>query len=238
MFTHYNPHKFLYFLKSIFLFLLIFSSNNLESQFINKFGLKGGVSLSKITLSSYIPGILSREPEGKYKLLTVDLGLFAELFDSRYFCVSTEIHYTIKGEESFEDLKVIQPNKDFNEFNYKSINDRFSYLSFQILPRYKFIVNSQDKIYIFGGPKFDLRISNNNSLQNEEIKFSNGKIETGIIVGIGNEIWDLLFIEGRYEYNFTDVYTINYDVTKVSRKNTSFNLLIGISLKKLLKIHF
>lgn len=222
----------------ILLFYFILPNQNVNSQVVNKFGLKGGLLLSKLSMNEFVSDAFSYEPERKYKFLSIDLGLYAELFDSRFFCVSAELHYSIKGEESFEDFMILQQGNTPNEFVYKKVNDRFHYISFQILPRWKFMVNTEDKLYLFGGPRFDLRIANSKSGGDSDIPLSNGIIESGITVGIGNEFWELLSTELRYEVNLSNVYTITYGSTTVKRKNHSFSLLMGLSLKKLLKIHF
>jgi len=225
------------FIITIFL-LLTFCSAGINSQVINKFGIKGGLIISKLTLSEYISDAFSYEPEREYKFLSMDVGIYAELFDSRFFCISTELHYNIKGEEAYQDFEILQPNKQADGFEYLTVSDRFHYLSLQLLPRWKYLVNSQDKLYLFAGPRIDLRVANSKSGGKEDIKLSNNVIEPGLTVGIGNEIWDLLTIELRYEMNFTSVYKVSYGSTSISRKNNSFTLLAGLSLKKLLKVHF
>jgi hypothetical protein len=227
-------------LKIITMFVLLAALCPREnySQVINKFGIKGGLIISKLTLSENVSDAFSYEPEREYKFLSMDVGIYAEMFDSRFFCISTELHYNIKGEEAYQDFEILQPNTQADGFEYRKVSDRFHYVSLQILPRWKYLVNTQDKLYLFGGPRIDLRVANSKSGGKEDIKLSNNVIEPGFTVGIGNEIWDLLTIELRYEMNFTSVYKVSYGNTSVSRKNNSFTLLAGLSLKKLLRVHF
>ncbi len=223
----------------LILFLgLILAGQNSSSQVVNKFGIKGGLILSKLSMNEFVSDAFSYEPERKYKFLSFDIGLYAELFDSRFFCVSTELHYNVKGEESFEDFMILQPNRQNDGFEFKKVNDRFHYISLQVLPRWRFMVNTEDKLYVFGGPRFDLRIGSSKSGGTSDIPLSNGIIESGFTVGFGNEFWELLITEFRYEINLSNVYNITYGNTVVKRKNHSFSLLMGLSLKKLLKIHF
>ena len=202
-------------LVTVILLCVIFSGQDLNSQVVNKFGIKGGLLLSKLSMNEFVSDAFSYEPERDYKFLSFDVGIYAELFDSRFFCVSTELHYNTKGEESFEDFMILQPNKQNDGFEYKKMNDRFHYISLQILPRWRFMVNTEDKLYFFGGPRFDLRVGNSKSGGASDIPINNGVIESGFTVGIGNEFWELLITEIRYEINLSNVYNITYGNTVV-----------------------
>jgi hypothetical protein len=219
--------------------VLYFHALHSDCQIVNKWGIKGGLILSKISLSDYNPDFFSSEPSGKYKFLSFDAGIFVEFFDSRYFCISTELHYNIKGEEDEKLFKTMVPVKSglIEMYEYKYMNDRFHYLSLQFLPRWKYIVNSEDKLYFFAGPKFDLRLSNSSSISESAVKFTNSRLEAGLTLGIGNEIWDLFSFELRFEHNFSNAYSIVYGDESYNRKHNSFYLLAGLSLKKLLRIN-
>ena len=206
-----------------------------SSQFINKFGIKGGVNVSSVTSGENNPVFFLKEPESRYNLINLDIGVFTELMDSRFFCISTELHYVRKGEENDNDIEIIYLNKESNIASYRRITDRFHYLSFQILPRWKYAVTSEDKLYIFGGPKFDFRLSNNNSRGNEDLILKNSVFESGFTVGLGNEYYELFYLELRFDYSFTNVYKITLGEETVSRKNITFSLITGLSLKKLFK---
>lgn len=222
------------------LIIFILLNYNTESQIINKFGLKGGAILNNI--SAYdddlaYTGFYKNHSE-KSLFLSYDIGFFAEFFDSPKFCVSGELHYNIKGEDNKNGVQILAPDKMNPElYTYQFISNRFSYISLQLLPQWRFELNSSDKLYLFAGPKFDYRISNNNSDDPGGLKFPNSKIEFGFAAGIGNIIWELVYLELKYEHSFTNIYTIKYGNETYNRFNQSFILLMGVSLKKLLKIN-
>ena len=62
-------------------------------------------------------------------------------------------------------------------------------------------------------------------------------MEFGFAAGIGNIMWELVYLELKYEHSFTNVYSIKYGNENYNRHNQTFMLLMGISLKKLLKVN-
>lgn len=224
----------------LMLIVCLFLCSNAGSQVINKFGLKGGALLNNLTAyddDAAYTGFYRNYSE-KSLLLSYDIGLFAEFFDSPKFCISGEIHYNIKGEENKNGVRILAPDKINPElYTYQGISDRFSYISLQLLPQWRFELNSSDKLYFFAGPKFDYRVGNSNSDDIEGVKIPDSKVEFGFAAGIGNIMWELVYLELKYEHSFTDVYTIKYGSENYSRHNQTFLLLMGVSLKKLLKVN-
>ncbi len=219
----------------IIIFLALNFSRS-DAQLINKFGVKGGVILSGMMSSGYIPVIMQNQSDNAYHFLTFDAGVFVEWFDSKHFCLSTELHYNIKGEQKENPFKLLYLAAN-GEYKYGSVSDRFQYLSFQLLPKWKFIVTQEDNVYLFLGPKFDYRVGAYNADTDEDIKVSSGKMETGFAIGFGNEVWDIFRVDFKYEQSFSSVYNITYGPTTVSRRNASFVVLLGISFKKAHGIH-
>jgi outer membrane protein with beta-barrel domain len=219
--------------------LIIFSAAGINSQIINKFGIKGGMILSKLTFDSDFNSTYIVAPLSKFACLKSDFAVYAELFDSRNFCTAVEIHYLSKGEDSKNPIKVYQPDTSNNylstEFSY--VNDRFNFISLQVLPRWRFIVRSDDKMYLFGGPVFNYLISNSSAITPDAISLKNSKLSAGIKAGYGIELWDLFSIELSYTHDFNNAYIISYGSEKLNRSFDSFELLAGFNLKKLLRIN-
>jgi hypothetical protein len=226
----------------VLLMLLLNSSCFVYSQLINKFGIKGGAIVSWLSepySDNPVTASFEQSKSQTYLFLTFDIGIYAELFDSPKFCVSTELHYVNRGEEKEGPVKFLAPVENQPGFyEYRAVSDRFEYLSFQILPRWKYEINSSDRLYLFLGPKLDYRIGNHNSDGFNDVKFKNSRAELGLIAGIGNEIWELLLLELRYDYSLTNTYQIEYGSNTYGRKNNSVSLSLGFSLKKLLRITF
>ncbi len=220
----------------ILLLLSLFPVSETGSQVFNKFGIKGGAIFSGMSLSEFYPGIFRYNPSNSFKLLSIDFGIYGEFFNSRHFSTNTEIHYTIRGEGGNQLFEFLQTSTGITGLEYRTASNRFHYISFQILPKWKFIVNTENNVYLFGGPRFDLRVSNSNTLTNDYVKFDNSGFETGFTVGAGDEISDMFHFELRYERNFTSSYELDVKGERVTRKLSSFSLLLGVSLKKLLRI--
>jgi hypothetical protein len=209
----------------------------LNSQTLGSFGIKGGLSLSRISLSEYNEEAFPNQPAVEFKLISMDIGLFAELVNSKQFCVSTELHYRIIGENNDKKFTVIVPEKNGTIETYaeKNVSDRFHYISLQILPRWKYQLNRSNKLYLFAGPRADLRMANSNSESESAIEFENNKLQAGFAAGMGFENSELLSIEIRYEHNLTNAYTITFGNQTFNRKHNSFYVLAGVSFSKLLK---
>lgn len=224
----------------LWLIVYLLLTCNADSQIVNKFGLKGGALMNNLTSyddDAAYTGFFKNYSE-KLLLLNYDIGIFAEFFDSPKFCISGELHYNIKGEENKNSVRILAPDKTNPElYTYQGISDRFSYISLQLLPQWRFEINSSDKLYLFAGPKFDYRAGNYNSDDIEGVEIPDSKVELGFAAGIGNIMWELVYLELKYEHSFTDVYSIRYGSEKYSRYNQTFLLLMGVSLKKLFKIN-
>ena len=94
----------------LWLIIYFLLCGNADSQIINKFGLKGGALLNNLTSyddDAVYTGFYRNYTE-KSLLLSFDLGLFAEFFDSPKFCVSGELHYNVKGEENKNGVRITE----------------------------------------------------------------------------------------------------------------------------------
>lgn len=219
----------------IFITILFFLHlNNCSSQIVNQFGLKGGIIYT---------GFNSSDDEvlnsiSSLNFISFDLGIYAEFFDKRYFNISTELHYIVKGERNSNAFLVpLRENtSQGNVWTFKYMNDTYQYLSLMLLPRYKFLLTNEDKLYLFGGPRFDFRIGNTNSDSENSLHVSNFKLELGGTVGIGGQFRDVLLMELRFEYNFTPTYQFEYGEEKTTRNHNTLAFLLGVNLRKVLRL--
>ncbi len=228
-------------IKLLMVVVLFVCSHSVQSQFIDKFGIKAGAIYTGLS-SPYdrnktLTEIFEKQSNAG-SLLSYDLGIFAELFNKPRFCVSMEIHYCVKGESNFNQVKLLSPDENHpGYYSYRGFSDRFQYLSFQVLPRWRFELNSSDKIYLFIGPKLDMLLGNYNSDDLSGLNVKNYGSEIGFAAGIGNEVWELFYLELKYEHSFSSVYNIKYGGDTYGRKFSSISLLAGLSLKKLFRIN-
>ena len=212
-------------------FLLTFDCN---SQIVSQFGLKGGISYAGFQTSE--DKVFNSIPSLNF--LTFDMGIYAEMFDKRYFNVSAELHYVVKGERNNNPSAIVLQENTSQGYiwTFKYSNDTFHYLSLQLLPRYKFLLTNEDKLFLFGGPRFDFRIGNSNSENENSYHVGNFKFEFGGTFGIGGELRDVLLMEFRYEYNFTPTYKFEYGNETTTRNHNSISFLLGINLRKVLRL--
>ena len=225
--------------KITFIIIICILYSSVNAQFINKFGIKGGLLLSQLSFSNEINNGFIIEPNNKYACLKTDFAIYAEMFDSRNFCASVELHYLNKGEDVKNKIQVnyLETVNSLNIYNYRFVNDRFQYIALHILPRWRFIIKSEDKMYIYAGATFSYRIDNYSVFTDNAISFQNSKLLTGFKTGYGIELWDLFLLEISYSHDFNNAYVITYGNQRLERKHNSFDLLAGLSLKKLLRIH-
>lgn len=220
--------------------IIMFAAASSSGQFINKFGIKGGINISQLSFNSNFSGSVLIPPRPSYSCMKTDLALFAEFFDSRNFCTSVELHYFGKGEDTKNDLRLNYVGSINNQYanGFVYVNNRMYYLSLQILPRWRFIIRSDDKMYFFGGITLNWSVSNSNTYSQPSLAFDNNKLIPGIKGGYGIELWDLFYIELSYTHDFTNAYVLKYREQEATRRHDSFELLAGFSLKKLLRISF
>lgn len=208
-----------------------------NSQVFSKFGIKGGLILSKLTFNNNIPAEFVKEPLNKYACLKTDFALYAEIFNSSNFCTSVELHYLSKGEDSKTPLEVnyLENENGYYVYNFRYINDRFQYISLQLLPKWKFYVREDDNMFFFGGPSFSYRLSNSSAKSTNAIELSNSRLMLGFKTGYGIELWDLFLLELSFSHDFTNAYVITYRDSKLNRKQDSFELLAGFNISKFFK---
>lgn len=223
-------------MKKLTLFLIIiFCSCESHPQTFHKIGFRGGLIFTGMATSS--EASVFSDSASFLNFLSYEFGVYAEMFNSKHFCLSTEFHYRVKGERNPNFNKVIRPvtlnNGQYYEYRY--LSDRFHYISLQILPRYRIaITHTDENLYLFGGGVLDLLIYNTNSGDNETVDdIKNFKLDFGATAGIGIELMNFLTFEFRYEHSFRGPYELSYGDKTVTRSYNSLIFLTGISFNKL-----
>ena len=221
----------------VIILIFLFAVNSLYSQFIHNFGIKFGLHYSGFITSDASKLFPNGDPTAMNYIGT-DFGVYTELFNSTRFCVSTELHYETLGEKETNSFRIIYPVQSTQGefYKYTYLSRSFTYISFQILPRFRFAVTHDDKVYFLAGPRFDLRIANNNPEYQDAIMLKNMQLETGVTVGIGGEVLDLISFEFRYNYNFSNTFRFIYGGDTITRSFQAYSFIAGVSLKKILKI--
>lgn len=223
-----------YFLFITLLFCVLVST---YSQTPNKYGIKGGVVFTGI-INSGNDNNLFFEPYIVSDYVNFSAGIYKEWFNTRKFCLSTELIYSIKGDHD-DTLKYYEPVQTIHgtmyEMNY--VSNRYQYLSLLFLPRYKFAITpSGENMFICGGPGAELLIGSYFSGDNENVhkleKYSASFIAAA---GFGVELMDFLFLEFRVTHSFSGPYKLKFINQTVSRSYTSASFYTGVSFNNFFK---
>jgi hypothetical protein len=233
----------------IITFILLLSVvNNSRSQTLGKYGIKGGFIVTGLSTSNQnIPFILDQanlyiyDKSEYFNFLSFDVGLYAELFNSEEFSVSSELHYSVKGETNKVNYIVphlIGSNFGENEWETGELLNKAGFLSLQILPRYRAGISEhgEDDVYFFAGPGFNLMVKDYTEITQpdyiEKIKFP-GDISG--IIGLGFEVDKTFLLELKLEYGLTGSYYLKYGNDKVRRNFNTFSVLTGLVLSEFFK---
>lgn len=204
------------------------------SQTLSKYGVKGGLIFTGMETAN-ISSVFA-DSSAFLNFLSFDFGVYAEMFNSKKFCISAELHYSVKGERNPNFNKLLVPITSENHpyYEYQYLSDRFHFLSIQLLPKYRFVITpSGENIYVIGGGKIDMLVKNNNSGDNKEIKgINNFRFDFGVTAGLGIEVMNFLSFEFRYERSLRGPYEILYGDKTVTRTFNSVMFLTGISFRK------
>ena len=218
--------------------VLILNANLFLCQTHNKIGIRTGVLISGMS-SDNSKDMVFTDTSSAFTYVSFDIGIYKEWFDTKRFCISTEVHYLIKGEQNPAHSLIVTPIKTSqgDVYEYRYIPDRFQYLSFQIFPRFRIIVTpTGENIYLFAGPTFDLLLNNTNSdFPDQKVPLSNSKLTFSGSIGAGSEILDFLSCEIRYDHSFIGPYSITYGNQTVPRRHNAIIFLAGISFNKFFK---
>jgi hypothetical protein len=232
----------LYLLLNIPVFLL--SAKQSQSQTFNMFGLKAGISLTGLsTYNEYGPTTYPNQHSyisdsaSLFNYVSYDIGMFAEWFNTKHFCLSSEIHYLVKASSNTAEYTV--PNyilaPEGNHWENGSLDDKIQYLSLMLLPRYRISItpSSEGNVYIFGGPVIEFILKDEGSYtQPNYIYKSNSLNNIGGMLGIGFEWSSRLSFEIRIEHDFIGPYNFKYRSEEIARRYTVITFLTGVSLFK------
>ena len=229
---------------------IIFTSviNSSHSQTIGKYGVKGGFIVTGLsTFNEYPPYNLDQanpyiyDNSDFFNYLSFDAGIYAELFNSEEFCVSAELHYSVKGESGRVTYQVPHLLSSYfgqNIWETGELSDKASFLSLQILPRYRAGIskNSEDDIYFFTGPVFNFMLTNEGIFTKPQyIVRKEFPGDIGLAIGLGFEVNRKFTLELKLDYSLTGSYDFTYGNQKVSRNYNTFSVLTGFALSEVFK---
>lgn len=210
--------------KSFILFSLLVSSISF-SQNISGYGVKVGLTSSKFSwdysVQSGFKG-LSFESDRK---LGINIGLFAEFFDSTFFSLNTELNYISKGFQKEIVATSLECPCTGNKTLWKV---SFNYINFSLLAKPKISLDIFTP-YILLGPRVDIEVSksaeNDNPIYYQEYLSK----RLGLKLGIGTEVKlarVTLLSEFIWDFDFKHIYKNEY----VDVKTNSYDIRIGIKL--------
>jgi hypothetical protein len=225
-------HKYFF---SILIILFFTAANKSPAQTFSKFGIKGGFSVSG--LSTFNPNkpftllgtnLYVYDKSDNFNFFSFDIGVYTEWFNSEEFCVSAELHYTLKGETDKAIYTVPDPNNisNVNEWESGVLKDKAYYLSFQILPRYRVGISEhgEDNVYLFIGPTFNFEMNNTSSYSHPNHVNTKGPMgDIGTAFGIGFEVDKILSCEIKLDYSLTGSYDFIFGKDEVTRRYNSFS---------------
>jgi hypothetical protein len=228
--------------------LLITAANDLYPQTFSKFGIKGGFVVSGLsTFNEKSPYTLDQanlyiyDESDYFNFLSFDIGVYAEWFNSEDFCLSTELHYLVKGEKDKVTYLVphlLSSHFGENVWETGELLNEASFLSFQILPRYRAGISEhgEDDVYLFAGPVFNIMVKDYTTITQhdyiEKIKFP-GDISG--VIGLGYEVNRKFMLELKLDYGLTGTYNLKYGNDKIRRSFNTFSVLTGIALSEFFK---
>jgi Outer membrane protein beta-barrel domain len=230
----------------ILIFLTIISvSDKSYSQTFSKFGIKAGfITTGLSTFNEKSPYTLDNanlyvnDKSDYFNFLSFDVGIYAELFNSEEFSVSTELHYLVKGETdkaAYTVPHLLSSNFGENVWETGEISDKAGFVSFQILPRYRAGISKEgeDDVYFFAGPVFNFMVNDDISATQpkyiEKIGFPG---DIGIALGLGYEVNRKFMLELKLDYGLTGSYNFVYGNDKVKRSFNTFSVLTGLALSE------
>ncbi len=208
--------------KSILIFFL-FLSSNLFSQYISGYGIKVGLTSSKFRWDYSVQSGFSSLSFESDRKPGINIGLFAEFFDSPFFSLNTELNYISKGFQ--KEIVATSPECPCtgNKILWKV---SFNYVNFSLLakPKISFDIFTP---YILLGPRLDIEAGKSAENDNPEFYKEYLKERLGLKLGFGTEIKLFgvnLLSEFIWDIDFKKIYSNEY----VAVKTNSYDIRIGI----------
>jgi hypothetical protein len=200
--------------KSILIVILFtLTSFNLNAQTLVNYGLKFGVAAS-----NPIWKVESTSISGIKTLYGADIGLFADWSLSKYFFITSELHYVQKGLKTQFDGE--RPISD-------SERPTINYLSIPITIKYVFL-DSYIEPYVLGGPRVDFAISKYDHNWSRFVYKNTKDIDFGINVGLGIQTKSLIGIGTGIELRYCPS-LINVDSSimgNITNRSYEINLFV------------
>ncbi len=172
--------------------LVIFGISNASAQEYWHFGVKGGLNFSTVTGDGF------DSPDMRTGF---NVGLLAEIPVSGKFSVQPEVLYSAKGFDA--------ARRDQNNFldNDQNVVYQLDYIDVPVLAN----IYLTDGLSVQAGPSFNFKVNEQYDYQPYEdggnINFDQAQdFELGGAAGLQYKFNNGLFLQGRYNYGFTDIY--------------------------------
>ena len=147
--------------KLFFVLVLVIITSNSEAQFVRGYWLKLGTTISNQEWNYKDASGLSNASFDSDNKIGFNVGLFVEFLDMPFISVVTELGYIKKGMKNESPIRTLSQPGGTGE--YKTWDTRIDYINLSAFGKIRFDA-ALFSPYILLGPKFDLEISRNNSL--------------------------------------------------------------------------
>lgn len=214
--------------------LFVVSSSGAICQPVKSFGIMGG-----ITSATWIWKVDGLDTQRSDRRLGLDAGAFVEWLDMPVFSLLTEVHYVQKGREWRVPVTTEQAPDGTGAFVGDDI--RLDYLSISILPKIRFETAIAD-VYAIAGIRADISLSDRIAVEGSEAyaayiaqgyqsmldRFKS--FQLGGTLGVGTQVNSLFPFAAGIEFRYSPDFQSAYSVGKSDITNTSFELLLRISI--------
>ncbi len=194
-----------------------------SSQFLKGYRFQGGVTLFWQYSTNYGSAFSYDEQSGAFG---IDIGILGEFALYKKLSGIGGLHLSDKGISTSDPALTIPGTSGYN---YKTISNRFRYLTLQLSIKYNF-KKPDYGFYTLCGLRTDLMLQNYyTGGYADHLSYPNGGLEAGLSFGFGYDFPGGLLMELQYNPNIAKIYRMtdngyNWNI-KVYR--TSFILYIG-----------
>jgi len=217
-----------------FLLLLVLATSTIvSSQPIKRYGAKIGVTSATWnwkTDGSTVRGIDNR--------LGLAIGVSVEWFHTSIFSLLTELHFVQKGMKENIPITTEQYPEGTGEFVKHNV--RLDYLSFEVLPKFRFDADIAE-LYTIAGFRLDMSLSNSVTVEGREplrtqsAQFYQSLVDRfkspqfGGTIGVGVQSDSLFPLPMGMEFRYSPDFQSAYSESIWNIKNTSFEFLLTIT---------
>jgi hypothetical protein len=212
-------------MKKFFLILFVLSCSISFGQIISGYGVKVGLTSSQFKWDYSIKSGLNGFDIESDRKPGINIGLFAEILDSPFFSLNTELNYISKGFQN-ELFATTSESPDIGNKVLWKVN--FNYIDVSVLAKPKINLDILTP-YILIGPRVDIELSKSAQFDNPDNYKEYSSQRLGFKFGIGTEVtlFGMNFLsELVWDFDFREIYK-NENVKVITN---SYDIRIGIKL--------